>query len=52
MDSMLFCSFPGLNQMAVDALKHWKGEPMMVDGKPKAVIFAATVKFTLIKKDP
>jgi len=40
-------SIPALDQAAMDALKQWVYEPMVVDGKPRAVTFTVTVKFTL-----
>ena len=40
-------SIPLLDQAAVDAVKQWKYEPMVIDGKPFPVIFTVTVRFTL-----
>jgi TonB family protein len=40
-------SIPALDQAAMDALKQWVYEPMVIDGKPQAVTFTVTVKFTL-----
>jgi TonB family protein len=40
-------SIPLLDQAAVDALKQWVYEPMVVDGKPQGVTFTVTVRFTL-----
>ncbi|HOW86463.1 MAG TPA: energy transducer TonB [Candidatus Aminicenantes bacterium] len=40
----------GLNQAAVDAVKQWTYEPMMIDGKPKPVVFTVTVQFKLDDK--
>jgi TonB family protein len=37
----------GLNQAALDAVKQWAYEPMMIDGKPKAVKFTVTIRFKL-----
>lgn len=42
----------GLNQAAIDALKQWTYEPMMIDGKPKPVVFTVTVRFSLKDKGP
>ena len=42
-------SIPALDQAAMDAVKQWVYEPMVVDGKPQAVTFTVTVKFTLDK---
>jgi protein TonB len=40
-------SVPELDQAAVDALKQWKYEPMIIEGKAKGVVFTVTVKFAL-----
>jgi len=40
-------SIPELDRAAIDALKQWKYEPVIVDGKPKGVVFTVTVKFAL-----
>jgi TonB family protein len=40
-------SIPELDQAAIDALKQWKYEPLIVEGKPKGVVFTVTVKFAL-----
>jgi TonB family protein len=46
-------SIPPLDQAAVDALKQWVYEPMVVDGKPRPVTFTVTLQFTLDdEKDP
>jgi len=37
----------GLNQAAMDALKQWTYEPMMINGKPMPVVFTVTVRFRL-----
>jgi protein TonB len=37
----------GLNQAALDAVKQWTYEPVVVDGKPKAVKFTVTIRFKL-----
>jgi TonB family protein len=42
-------SIPALDQAAMDAVKQWVYEPMVVDGKPQAVTFTVTVRFTLDK---
>jgi TonB family protein len=42
-------SIPLLDQAAVDALKQWVYEPMVIDGKPQEVTFTVTVRFTLDK---
>jgi TonB family protein len=40
-------SIPELDQAAMDAVKQWVYEPMIIDGKPKGVIFTVTVSFRL-----
>lgn len=42
-------SIPLLDQAAVDAVKQWVYEPMVVDGKPREVTFTVTVRFALDK---
>src|SRR4030043_137473 len=36
-------SIPALDQAAIDAVKQWVYEPMIIDGKPRGVIFTVTV---------
>jgi TonB family protein len=43
-------SIPALDQAAVDALKQWVYEPMVIDGKPQEVTFTVTVRFRLDEK--
>jgi len=40
-------SIPLLDQAAVDAVKQWVYEPMVINGKPRSVIFNVTVSFEL-----
>jgi TonB family protein len=40
-------SIPLLDQAAIDAVRQWIYEPLLVDGKPRACIFTATVNFTI-----
>jgi TonB family protein len=40
-------SVPELDQAAVDALKQWKYEPMIIEGKAKGVVFTVTIRFAL-----
>jgi len=40
-------SIPELDQAAVDAVKQWVYEPMMIDGKPKGIVFTITCRFSL-----
>ena len=41
-------SIPALDQAAVDALKQWVYEPMIIDGKPQPVVFTVTMRFQLV----
>ncbi len=38
-------SIPELDQAAIEAVKRWKYEPMLANGKPRGVIFAVSVEF-------
>jgi len=40
-------SIPMLDQAAIDAVKQWVYEPMVIDGEPKGVTFTTTTRFTL-----
>jgi TonB family protein len=40
---------PLLDQAAIDAVRHWVYEPMVIDGKPRPMVFTVTVRFTLDK---
>jgi protein TonB len=40
-------SIPLLDKAAIDAVKQWVYEPMVVDGDPKGVVFTVTVRFML-----
>jgi TonB family protein len=40
-------SIPLLDQSAIDAVKQWVYEPMIIDGKARPVIFTVTVRFQL-----
>ena len=40
-------SIPLLDQAAIDAVKQWTYEPMIIDGKPRGCVFTVTVRFTL-----
>jgi TonB family protein len=46
-DARVLRSIPVLDQAALDAVKQWKYEPMVIDGKPHKVVFTVTVRFTL-----
>ncbi len=40
-------SVPALDKAAIDALKQWKYEPLLINGKPTPVVFTVTVRFQL-----
>ena len=40
-------SIPLLDQSAIDAVRQWVYEPMVINGKPRGVIFTVTVRFQL-----
>jgi protein TonB len=40
-------SIPLLDQAAIDAVRQWVYEPMIIHGKPRGVIFVVTVRFQL-----
>ena len=40
-------SIPLLDQAAIDAVRQWVYEPLIISGKPRGVIFTVTVRFTL-----
>ncbi len=40
-------SIPLLDQAATDAVRQWVYEPMVINGRPRGVIFTVTVRFTL-----
>ena len=40
-------SIPLLDQAAIDAVRQWVYEPMIINGRPRGVIFTVTVRFTL-----
>ena len=44
-------SIPLLDQAAIDAVKQWVYEPMVIDGKPREVTFTVTVRFDLTKDE-
>jgi protein TonB len=43
----LLKSVPLLDQAAIDAVKQWVYEPMVINGRPRGVIFVVTVTFSL-----
>ena len=50
-DARILRSIPVLDQAAIDAVKQWKYEPLIIDGKPRKVIFTVTVRFSLKEGD-
>jgi TonB family protein len=40
-------SVPGLDEAAIAAVKQWKYEPMLINGKPQKLVFTVTVRFML-----
>jgi TonB family protein len=46
-DARLLRSIPLLEQAAIDAVKQWKYEPAIINGKPQKVVFTVTVRFML-----
>jgi len=46
----IISSVPLLDQAAVDAIRQWIYEPMIIDGKPRGVIFTIACQFQLGEK--
>jgi len=46
-DVKIIRSIPLLDQATVDAVSQWLYEPMIINGRPRAVIFTVTATFTL-----
>ncbi len=44
-------SVPLLDQAAIDAIKQWVYEPLIIDGQPKGVIFTVTIDFKLREEE-
>lgn len=40
-------SIPLLDQAAIDAVRQWVYEPMLINGKPRPAVFTVTVRFAL-----
>ncbi|MEW5900093.1 MAG: energy transducer TonB, partial [Acidobacteriota bacterium] len=51
MDVRVLRSIPPLDQAAIDAVKQWVYEPLIIDGKPRKALFTTTVHFKLDEKD-
>ncbi len=50
-DARILRSIPALDKAAMDAVKQWKYEPLVIDGKPHKVLFTVTVRFALKEGD-
>ncbi len=46
-DVKIIKSIPLLDQAAVDAVRQWVYEPMVINGRPRGVIFVVRVTFQL-----
>jgi TonB family protein len=46
-DARVLRSIPILDQAAIDAVKKWKYEPMIINGKPQKIVFTVTVRFMM-----
>ena len=44
-------SIPLLDKAAIDAVKQWIYEPIVINGKPRGIIFTVTCRFKLDEKD-
>lgn len=44
---MVLRSIPLLDQAAIDSVKQWVYEPMVIQGKAVPVVFTVTVRFQL-----
>ena len=51
MDAMILRSIPDLDPSAIDAVRQWVYEPLLIDGKPTKALFTVTVRFQLGEKD-
>lgn len=49
-DIKVLKSVPQLDQAAIEAVKQWEYEPLIIDGRPRPVIFTVTVSFRLRDK--
>jgi protein TonB len=46
-DVKIVKSIPLLDQATIDAVSQWLYEPMIINGRPRAVVFTVTATFTL-----
>jgi protein TonB len=46
-DVIVLRSIPLLDQAAIDAVRQWVYEPLVIDGKAVPVVFTVTVRFQL-----
>ena len=51
-DTRVLRSIPLLDQAAIDAVRQWVYEPLVLDGKPRPVLFTVTIRFKLDEKSP
>jgi TonB family protein len=49
-DTKILRSIPLLDQAAIDAVRQWRYEPMIIKGQPHAVVFTVTVRFSADEK--
>jgi TonB family protein len=45
-------SIPLLDQAAIEAVRQWIYEPMIINGRPRGIIFTVTVRFSLSEGTP
>jgi TonB family protein len=50
-DALILRSIPALDQAALDAVRQWAYEPLVIEGKPRKAFFTVTVNFRLGDKD-
>jgi len=50
-DVRILRSVPLLDQAAIDAVKQWKYEPLVIGGRARKAVFTVTVRFALKDKD-
>jgi protein TonB len=46
-DARILRSVPMLDQAAIDAVRQWQFEPLVIDGRPRPAIMTVTVNFKL-----
>jgi TonB family protein len=50
-DVMILRSIPLLNQAAIDAVRQWVYEPLVINNVPKPVVFTVSVRFQIPEKE-